>query len=118
MIPDQLSAKARRTIEQAGTEGELLLSAISLWEFCKLVEKQRLGISCSPQVWLDKAMDMPRLRTVPLSAAIALASTTLPGSFHGDPADHMIAATARQENAVLVSKDRRMRSYRHIRCIW
>ena len=28
---------------------ELLLSAISPWEFCKLIEKGRIAISCAPQ---------------------------------------------------------------------
>ena len=37
---------------------------------------------------------------------------------HGDPADQIIVATARHENAVLVTRDDRMRGYAHVRSVW
>ncbi len=38
-------------------------------------------------------------------------SVQLPGSFHADPADRMIVATARIAGAMLVTRDRRILDY-------
>lgn len=36
----------------------------------------------------------------------------------GDPADQIIVATARLENAVILSKDERILSYGHVSSLW
>jgi PIN domain nuclease of toxin-antitoxin system len=48
---------------------------------------------------------------VPLTPEIALESTRLPAPFHGDPADRIIAATARRFSARLLTKDRKLLAY-------
>ncbi len=118
MQPDKLSPAALAVMEQPCEEAELLVSAISPWEFCKLVEKERIGISCSREGWVTQALDVPGLRLAPLSPAIACRSTMLPPPFHDDPADRIIVATAREENAILISKDRLIRDYPHVRTLW
>jgi len=105
-------------IAHANANDELLLSAISPWEFCKLLEKGRLGISCDAQDWLDVALDMPKLCLVPLSPRLAYQSTVLPRPFHNDPADQIIVATAREKNATLLTKDNRLLEYKHVRTLW
>ncbi|WP_338140932.1 hypothetical protein [Candidatus Contendibacter odensensis] len=40
-----------------------------------------------------------------------MASTRLPGAVHADPADRIIAATARQSGAVLVTEDQPLLDY-------
>jgi PIN domain nuclease of toxin-antitoxin system len=118
MHPQKLSAKARALISASARHDELLLSAISLWEFAKLLEKQRLAISCDPEEWFRVALEMPKLRLVPISPSIAYRSTTLPKPFHDDPADQIIVATAREENATIVTVDERIRAYPHCRSFW
>ncbi len=118
MDPKKLSRKARATIANTAQYSELLLSAISPWEFCKLIEKKRIGISCDPEEWMAEALRMPQLRLVPLTPAIVYRSTILPQPFHDDPADQIIVATAREENATIISKDQLMRDYPHARTIW
>jgi PIN domain nuclease of toxin-antitoxin system len=61
---------------------------------------------------------MPRLRLVPLSPSVAYRSTILPQPFHDDPADQIIVATAREENATVLTADENIRSYPHCRSIW
>ena len=63
--PDALSKKVKTLIGDSTRYEELLLSAISPWEFCKLIEKGRLGISCDTEEWLESALNMPKLRVVP-----------------------------------------------------
>ena len=45
-------------------------------------------------------------------------SCELPQPFHGDPADQMLVATARQHGAILVTRDQRIRRYRHVQSVW
>jgi len=118
MNPRMLSSKARSVISDGSRYEEILLSAISLWEFCKLLQKGRLCISIDPEQWIETAMEIPGLRLVPLTPSIAYASTVLPGPFHEDPADQIITATAREENATVITKDKRILKYGHVRSLW
>ena len=116
--PQKLSRKILALIKKKDRYDELLLSAISPWEFSKLLEKGRIGISCDPESWINLALDMPKLRLVPLFPVLAYRSTTLPQPFHGDPADQIIVATAREENATILTKDKIIREYKHVRSLW
>jgi len=118
MHPAQLSKHVTGLISNVKKYDELLLSAISPWEFSKLLEKERLGISCDPEMWIEQALQMPKLRLVPLTPSIAYRSTILPAPFHNDPADQIIVATAREENAAIITKDQRIRTYKHVRSVW
>ena len=118
MQPKKLSRKARALIEDTDRYDEMLLSAISPWEFCKLLEKKRIAISCDPEEWLSQGLEMPKLRLVPLTPTLAYRSTVLPQPFHGDPADQIVVATAREENATIISKDDLIRDYQHVRTLW
>lgn len=118
MRPQNLSKKVLSLISDSSNYNELLLSAISPWEFSKLIEKGRLGVSLDPEHWIISALDMPKLRLVPLSPVIAYRSTTLPRPFSNDPADQIIVATAREEKAAILSKDERILKYKHADSIW
>jgi PIN domain nuclease of toxin-antitoxin system len=56
----------------------------------------------------------PGVKLVDLSPRIAIESTQLPGSFHRDPADQMIVATARVFACELLTADHRIRDYPHV----
>ena len=118
MHPQNLSRKITSLIKKMDRYDELLLSAISPWEFSKLLEKGRIGISCDPESWINSALDMPKLRLVPLSPVLAYRSTILPPPFHGDPADQIIVATAREEKATILTRDKIILKYKHVRSLW
>ena len=118
MKPDSLSENVKEIISNSTQHDELLLSAISPWEFCKLLEKRRIGISCHPENWLNEALQMPNFRLIPLSPKIAYRSTTLPQPFHNDPGDQIIVASALEENATLLTKDQLILNYKHVRSVW
>jgi PIN domain nuclease of toxin-antitoxin system len=118
MRPESLSRRVRGLIAASNKYEEILLSAISVWEFFKLLEKKRLEISCDPRLWVDTALAMPKLRFVPLSPAIAYRSTVLPKLASADPADQIIVATAQEENAVLLTKDECLRQSGDVQTIW
>jgi len=118
MRPKNLSPKVTKLIENTDGYDELLLSAISPWEFSKLLEKGKIGISYKPEEWIDIALEMPKLRFVHLTPVIAYRSTVLPKPFHDDPADQIIVATAREENATILTKDKRILSYKYVQSVW
>jgi len=114
MNPSNLSKKVKQLISDINNYSELLLSSISPWEFSKLLEKKRIGISCNPEDWLKKALEMPKFRLVELSPSIAYRSTVLPQPFHNE----IIVATAREENATILTKDDNIQKYNHVKSIW
>ena len=61
---------------------------------------------------------MPKLRLVPLSPVLSYRSTVLPQPFHDDPADQIIVATAREENATILTKNEKILSYENVRSFW
>ncbi|MEA3546960.1 MAG: type II toxin-antitoxin system VapC family toxin [Thermodesulfobacteriota bacterium] len=93
------------------------LSAISIWEVAKKVSLGKLTLSIPIRDWLTKASRKPFIEIVPLSLDISLESTVLPGSFHKDPADQIIVASARQHNMVLLTADQKIIAYPHVRTI-
>jgi len=118
MRPQNLSQKVKKLIENTDGYEELLLSAISPWEFSKLLEKGKIGISHNPGQWINEALDLPKLRIVPLTPIIAYRSTVLPKPFHDDPADQIIVATAREEKATILTKDKRILKYQFVHSLW
>lgn len=118
MRPQNLSLKVMKLIENEDEYEELLLSAISPWEFSKLLEKGKIGISIDPEEWISTALKMPKLRFIQLTPKIAYRSTVLPKPFHGDPADQIIVATAREEKATILTKDERILYYQYVQSLW
>lgn len=117
-FPEMLSQRATEIVTNSGEDDVLLLSAISIWEVCKLVEKGRIRLFEDLETWMEVAMDVPNMRVVPLDFRVFQRSTTLPQPFHSDPADQMIVATARLRDATIVTKDSLIRDYPHVKSIW
>jgi PIN domain nuclease of toxin-antitoxin system len=114
----RLSAVARRAIERSQAKDDLSLSFISVWEIAKKVEKAQLVLDRPVDQWLELALARPGLHLVELTRPILVESCKLPPPFHGDPADQLIVATARDCDAVIITKDARIRAYAHVRSVW
>ncbi len=116
--PEKLSSNVRGIVAGLEPDDRLFLSAISVWEVAKLVEKNRFRLSVGIDVWIQQALDMPRLQLAPLSPEIAIESTRLPSPFHDDPADQIIVASARLCDATILTVDRLISAYAHVRTLW
>ena len=79
-----------------------------------LVAKGRLGFSVPVRDRIEQALAYPGIRLIELSPQIAIDSTQLPGTFHKDPADQMIVATARVLGCPLVTMDGLILQYPHV----
>lgn len=112
---DRLSGRAMDVIAAAD---HLIVNAISAWEIAMLVAKGRLSLKYDVSVWVDLAGTLPKVSWVSLDPTLAVQSSRLPGAFHGDPADRMIAATAISLGAPVVTADKRIHEYPHVAAIW
>jgi PIN domain nuclease of toxin-antitoxin system len=108
---DRFKPALIRSLEEAGEKWELRISAVTPWETSVLHRKKRLRLSGDPLFWIQTTIRLTRVQVVPLSPEIAVNSETLPGNFHGDPADRMIVACARATGSALVTADRQILKY-------
>ena len=97
--------EAIQLMERAGEESFLRVCVISAWEIGMLEAGGRLRFDISCEEWVEQAFGLPGLSLVPLTPSICVRSSRLPGVFHGDPADRIIVATARELGAVLLTRD-------------
>lgn len=92
----------------ASEEAPLWVSDISLWEIATLVNLQRIRLRLPLRDWLESAVAPPLVRRVSISPGVAAEVAALPDSFHRDPADRIIVASARSVGATLLTQDLRI----------
>ena len=108
---DRLDTQTIHAIEQAAAHGRVYVSAISVWEVALLESRGRIRLSRDCLDWVRQALDAPGVLLLPLSPEISVASSRLPGKFHGDPADRILAASARLHDLSIVTHDERILAY-------
>lgn len=116
--PTRLSRRARSMIEGEEREEGIVVSAISVWEVAVKVALGKLAIDRDIRAWVTSASAYPGVAVHALDPRDALESTLLPGRFHRDSADRILIALARRLEVPLVTSDREIRRYRHVRTIW
>ena len=94
------------------------VAAISPWEIAKKASLGKLRLSCPVRDWVENAAGNAGIEVVPLSPGIACEANELPQPFHRDPADQMIVATARLLDLTLITCDRKILAYPHVKTIW
>jgi len=104
-------------LDQMAARSEVYLSAISLWEAQMLHARQRIELPNPFPAWVNAAADPSLVNLVPLDTEVVVALDELPEAFHGDPADRIIAATARCKAMPLATWDKALRRSRAIE-IW
>lgn len=109
--PAVLPPRCAKKIEAAAHGGKLVVSAISVWGIGTIETKGRIVLGSPCEKWVTTALELPGLRLIGLEPEIAVASSRLPGEMHCDPADRMLAATARARDAMLATADERLVEY-------
>ncbi|MDZ4870891.1 MAG: hypothetical protein CLLPBCKN_000279 [Chroococcidiopsis cubana SAG 39.79] len=111
----RLTTANEQWIQQYQSQG-LGVSIISCWEVAKLVENNKLVLSCSVSEWLNDALAYPGVQLLDLTLPIVVESTQLVG-FHRDPADQIIVATARIYNCPLLTVDDKILNYPNVQTL-
>ena len=98
----------RAVSEGAGTT---YVSPISAWEVGMLASRGRLQLLIRPERWFANLFEAPGVRLAEMSPDLLIASSYLPGKPPRDPTDRIIAATARDLGATLITRDRALLDY-------
>ena len=102
---DRLTESAEAALQEAERRPDgVMVSPISAWEIGQLVSRGRLRLPFDPLRWFGRVLDR-RLALAPLTPAVLIASSFLPASRLRDPADKILAATAREFGYRLMTRD-------------
>ena len=104
----RLGADAIVQIDAAFQADKLAVSAISFWEVAMLVSKRRIRMDMDLSIWRDDLLEQGVIE-LPVTGEIGIKAAGLE-SFHGDPADRLITATALQHSLTLLTADEKLLS--------
>jgi len=109
---ETIAREATKILEEAYDAGTAVyVSPISAWEIGLLNSRGRLTILIKPQLWFQRLFDVLKFRLAEMPPQVLIASSFLPGEPPRDPADRIIAATAREYGYVLMTRDRALLAY-------
>jgi len=112
MKDEWLKPEAVDALDEAHDRGDrIYVSPITAWEVGNLARKRRFKSSHSPQRWLELLLARPQIAVAQMPPHLLLDSCWLPGDLHADPADRIIAATAREYGFTLMTRDRGLLEY-------
>jgi PIN domain nuclease of toxin-antitoxin system len=112
--PETLSARVLTILRQE--TNSFYLSDLSLLEASMLSRKKRVDLGMPFGEWLEKAL-AANLQLLPISHRVAAIENNLPLTFHGDPADRIIASTAIAHELTLLTPDHQIAFHRVCRTI-
>ena len=108
----QMTAAAVETMRVTSErEGTTYISPISAWEVGMLASRNRLQLLIRSERWFANLFEVPGVKLAGMSPDVLIASSYLPGDAPHDPADRIIAATARELGAMLITRDRALLDY-------
>ncbi len=114
----RLTTAAQRAIKAALRFGPLLASTISVMEIATAERRGRLVLTVPFEHWLADLRALSEIQFEPVTAEIAALAGSFDGAMHGDPADRIIAATARVHGARIVTADARLRELKDVVTVW
>jgi PIN domain nuclease of toxin-antitoxin system len=108
----RLSPAALEAMRAAYREGvPSYISPITAWEVALLASRGRLQLLIRPERWFSNLFEVPGVRLAEMSPDVLIASSYLPGKPPKDPTDRIMAATARELGATLITRDRALLDY-------
>jgi PIN domain nuclease of toxin-antitoxin system len=83
-----------------------------------LISLGRLSVHGSSESWIRDLLERSGAVVKEITPTIAALATQFADAFPADPADRLIAATARAERLPLVSRDAKIRASNLVRTVW
>jgi PIN domain nuclease of toxin-antitoxin system len=110
--PERLNGNIVHVLE--AKDNELFISPITVWETLVLAEKGRIELLPTPNEWIEEAIKRSPVKEAKLSHSIAIKSRDIELP-HKDPADRFIAATAWENDLILITEDKKIKESRQIK---
>jgi len=108
----ELATAAVEAMQTASQKNSVTyISPISAWEIGSLTSRGRLQLLVRPERWFANLFEAPGVKLADMSPDVLIASSYLPGTPPRDPFDRIIAATAREIGATLITRDRALIDY-------
>jgi PIN domain nuclease of toxin-antitoxin system len=106
-----MSIQSRGAIASAQAGPGVFVSSISAWEIATLIARNRMQLALAPEAWFTQLIELPGVRLAPMAPRQLIVSAFLPGRAPLDPADRIIAATARAHDLAIVTRDSELIPY-------
>ena len=116
--PARLSRTAAAAISGAVQSGGIAVASVSLVEIAWLMAHNRVGLRGTSETVLTKLVEETGVVVKEITPAVAILAVQFTQEFPRDPADRLIAATARAEGLPLVTRDARLRRSRLVETVW
>lgn len=105
LIEGRLAAAGETAVIEAWTDrSSVMVSPITAWEVGVLVSKGRLILTAPVSDWFDALLELG-VEVANMPPSVLIASTELKAPRLKDPADRIVAATARAFNYRLMTRD-------------
>lgn len=114
--PSSLSGKATDVLERE--DSAIFVSPISCAEIACLSERGRIELDQHWKLWFNCYLELNGWQIKDIDLTVIQEAYSLPDSFHSDPVDRIITATARIHDLVLLTADNKILSYPHVKTIW
>jgi PIN domain nuclease of toxin-antitoxin system len=105
----RIKSRESKALDDLAARELPFIAAISIWEAEMLVSHGRLVLNEPFDPWIHRMSATDTIRVLPLDADVVSSLHALPSSFHGDPADRLIVATARTHALALATHDGKIR---------
>jgi PIN domain nuclease of toxin-antitoxin system len=112
---ENMSSEFISFLDKQNEENTLFISPISFWEIALLVKKKRIEME-DPSGWQSNLMVHSQIKTMVPSAGEMIESVNLP-DLHNDPFDRLLIVQAKNNNCLLVTKDKIIKQY-DVKTFW
>ncbi|NCO57983.1 MAG: type II toxin-antitoxin system VapC family toxin [Deltaproteobacteria bacterium] len=113
---ERLSPAASAALTDPGAE--VYVATITAAEIACAQARGRIDLTGHWKPWFRRAIEINGWRPLAATLEVVEEAYSLPGPFHADPADRLIAATARIHRLTVVTGDRLLLSYPHLTTVW
>lgn len=114
--PDSLSKATADLLREKNSE--VFVSPVSAAEIACAVERNRIKLNQHWKTWFRQCIDINKWQVENIDLSIIEEAYSLPETFHDDPVDRLIVATARLKNYTILTADQKILAYPHVNSIW
>jgi PIN domain nuclease of toxin-antitoxin system len=109
---NRLSASLRKILEDP--DNAFYVSAATAGELACAQDRGRIELPVHWKTWFRQSVELNGWRVLPITLDVMEEAWSLPGSFHPDPSDRILVATARIERLTLLTADAKILAYPHV----